>query len=71
MELIRFLFANIGHYLVYYHLVNIDGEIEGTSGMASLALARSSLQIRRLPVTKMSFTPSPKMVAQPGALYLR
>ena len=29
MELIRFLFANIGHYLAYYHLVNVEGEIEG------------------------------------------
>ena len=30
MELIRFLFANIGHPLENYHLVNIEGEIEGT-----------------------------------------
>ena len=29
MELIRFLFANIGDYLAYYHLVNVEGEIEG------------------------------------------
>jgi hypothetical protein len=29
MELIRFLFANIGHSPAYYHLVNVEGKIEG------------------------------------------
>ena len=29
MELIRFLFANIGHSGAYYHLVNVKREMEG------------------------------------------